>query len=162
MDNQNSKELTLYREFDAPRELVWKAWTDPKLLEKWWGPRGVTSPVCEFDTAPGGSIYIVMLAGEELGELKGSRWPMKGTVKEATKPARLVFTSSAVMGEDEHPILENLCTVTFEEQNGKTKMTLHIVVTKTTPEAEGPLKGMKIGWSQSLDKLSEFLAKGDK
>ncbi|HEV2339234.1 MAG TPA: SRPBCC domain-containing protein [Patescibacteria group bacterium] len=154
----NTKELTLIRIFDAPRALVWKAWTDPKLLAEWWGPRGVTNPVCEFDATQGGKIHIVMLAGETLGDLTGARWPMKGEIQEITEPLRLVFTSRALRDGDEYPILETLCTVTFVEEGNKTKMTLHVVVTKATVEAEDPLKGMKMGWSQSLDKLGEFLA----
>ena len=65
--NSSKRELTITRTFDAPRELVWKAWTDPKMLERWWGPRGVTNPTCEFDATKGGEIYIVMEAGKELG-----------------------------------------------------------------------------------------------
>lgn len=154
----NRKELTLTRVFDASLELVWKAWTDPKLLAQWWGPRGVTNPVCEFDKRKDGLIHIVMLAGDELGDLKGSKWPMKGVIREIVEPKRLVFTGAALKSDDETLILENLNTVTLEEENGKTKMTLHIVVTKITPEAEGPLKGMEMGWTQSIDKLGEFLS----
>lgn len=151
------KELTLTRIFDAPRELVWKAWTDPKLLAKWWGPAGVTNPICELDVRPEGAIHIIMVAGEELGELKGARWPMTGVVKEVEEPTRLVFTSNALKGEDVRPILENLNTVTFEEQDEKTKVTVHVQVIHATAEAEGPLAGMNMGWSQSLDKLVNLL-----
>ncbi len=65
------KELILKRTFDAPIGLVWKAWTDQELLKRWWGPKGVTTPICKVDPRPGGEIDIVMLAGEELGELAG-------------------------------------------------------------------------------------------
>lgn len=65
------KEFTITRMFDAPRELVWKAWTDQKLIRKWWGPRGVTNPTCEWDARPGGKIDLVMLAGKELGQFAG-------------------------------------------------------------------------------------------
>lgn len=152
---ENNKELTIERTFDAPRELVWKAWTDVEMLKKWWGPRGVTNPVCKMDARPGGAIDIVMLAGKELGPLAGNEWPMRGQVQEVIEPEKLVFTSSAIINNK--PILENLVTVTFKEDDGKTKMTLHIIVTKTTPEAEGPLSGMKMGWTQSIDKLEEML-----
>ena len=153
----NKKELSLTRLFDAPRELVFKAWTDPKLLASWWGPRGVTNPICELDVRPHGQINIVMLAGEELGDLKGSRWPMKGVFQEIREPEKIVFTSTAIINDK--PIIENLTTVMFEEYEGKTKLTLHVVVTKVTPEGEGPLSGMEMGWTQSLDKLAEFLVK---
>ena len=67
MADELKKELTITRIFDAPRDLVWKAWTDQKILQKWWGPKGVTNPICEWDARLGGNIYIVMLAGKELG-----------------------------------------------------------------------------------------------
>jgi uncharacterized protein YndB with AHSA1/START domain len=154
----NGKELLFTCEFDAPRELVWKAWTDPKLIAQWWGPNGVTNPVCEFEARRNGALHIVALAGEAMGALKGSRWPMKGVVKEVKEPTRLVFTTTALRGDEERPILENLNTVTFEEHEGKTKVTLHIVIVKVMPEAEGSLEGMKWGWPQSFDKLAAIIS----
>jgi|SRR5579871_1193497 len=154
---EDHKELTMTRVFDAPRELVFKAWTDPKLVEQWWGPRGVTNPVCEIDAKVGGNINIVMLAGEELGPMKGQKWPMTGTFQEIVEPEKIVFSSNAIM--DGKPILEHLTTVTLEERDSKTTMTVHVKVTKTTPEAAGPLSGMEMGWNQQLDKLVEFIAK---
>ena len=67
MENEPRKELTITRIFDAPRAMVWKAWTDPRIVTKWWGPRGVTIPTCEVDVSRVGKINIVVLAGEELG-----------------------------------------------------------------------------------------------
>ena len=151
----NNHELTIVRVFDAPKELVFKAWTDPELLTKWWGPEGVTTPVCKMDARPGGEIDIVMLAGEELGDLKGSEWPMKGTVKEVVPDEKLVYESSAIM--DSKPIMDTTSTVTFDDEDGKTKLTLHVQVTRVTPEAEGPLSGMQMGWNQSIDKLGRFV-----
>jgi len=154
---EKNKELTLERTFDAPRDLVFKAWTDQELVKKWWGPRGVTNPVCELDAVPGGKINIVMLAGSELGELAGQEWPMTGTVKEVIEPSKFVFTGNAIV--DGKEVLETLTTVTLKEEGGKTHMIVHVIVTKTTPEAAGPLQGMEMGWNQQLDKLGEFLAK---
>ena len=148
-------ELTITRTFNASRSKVWKAWTDPAELEKWLGPRGVTNPTCEFDAQPGGLIHIVMLAGKELGPMAGQEWPMKGVVKEVMAPEKLVFTSEAII--DGKSILEHIATMTLEEDGEKTTMTLHIVVTKATPEAAGPLSGMKMGWTQSIDKLEELV-----
>jgi uncharacterized protein YndB with AHSA1/START domain len=164
--NQTAKsnnDLLIERSFNAPRKLVWKAWTDPETLRGWWGPKGVTNPVCEIDVRPQGVIHIIMLAGKELGELEGNEWPMKGVVQEVIEPEKLVFTSAAIVNNK--PILENLVTLTLKEdgnpstspRTGKTKMTLHVMVTKTTPEAAGPLAGMKQGWSQSIDKLANLL-----
>lgn len=151
----NNYELVIERVFDAPIALVWQAWIDPEMLRQWWGPRGVTNFICEMNARPGGAIYIVMLAGQELGELAGQKWPMTGVVREVIEQEKLVFISSAIMNNK--PILENLVTITFKEHQGKTKITLHVVVTKTTPEAAGPLSGMKAGWTQSIEKLGEYL-----
>jgi len=155
---ENERELTLVKEFDAPRELVWKFWTDPELLAKWWGPRGVTNPECEVDLRPGGTIRVVMLAGAELGELAGQRWPMQGTFKEVVEPEKLVFVNQALSEEGE-VLIDGLTTVTFEEQGGKTKMTLHTVARAVAPPAEQMIAGMNEGWSQSLDKLTELVNK---
>jgi uncharacterized protein YndB with AHSA1/START domain len=156
-DKENKKELTIMRIFDAPRELVFRAWTDPNLMAKWWGPRGVTNPICEMDVRPGGTINIVMLAGKELGEMEGQEWPMKGTFSEVIPPERLAYTSSAIEDENGTSQLENKVTVTLEDLGGKTKMTLHILVTKAGPGTEAPLSGMEMGWTQSVDKLSELV-----
>lgn len=151
----NNRELTLIRIFDASRETVFKYWTNSELLAKWWGPKGFTNPISELDPRPGGAINIVMEDSEGLIK-KGSRYPMKGVFQDVKEPEKIVYTAEALMGDK--PIIEQIATVIFEEVSGKTKMTLHVVVTKATSEAEMPLKGMETGWSQSLDKLGEFLA----
>jgi uncharacterized protein YndB with AHSA1/START domain len=155
MENENNKELTIVRTFDAPRELVWKAWIDEKMLAKWWGPNGITIPVCTVDMRVGGAMRIVMLAGKELGSFAGTEWPMTGTVTEIVEPEKLVFVSSPII--DDKPIMDTLSTMTLKEVGDKTEMTLRIVVTRTTPAAEGPLSGMEMGWNQSINKLAKFL-----
>lgn len=159
-NTEQIKELTITRTLDAPVNLVWKAWMDPKLVAKWWGPRGVTSPICEWDVRPGGGIYIVMLAGKELGPAEGMRWPMKGTFTEVVPQSRLVYTSGALDDVDRssNTFIEQTVTVEFEDQGEKTGMYLHIVLTKTEgPKAPSAIKGMTIGWNQQMDKLSEEL-----
>ncbi len=155
--NEPKRELTITRILDAPKERVWKAWTDPNLLRQWFGPRGVTNPICEVDARKGGTIHIVMEAGPELGDFKGMRWPMKGTFEEVVPYDRFVFVSSAL--EDKQGIiLENRQTVTLEDVGGKTKMTLHIIVTKVNKGGEFALRGMEMGATQQIEKLEEFLA----
>lgn len=154
------KELTITRIFDAPRELVWKAWTDEKMIKKWWGPRGVTNPTCEWDAKPGGKIYIVMLAGKELGPAEGMKWPMKGTFKEVTPQSRLVFFGGAMDDVDRasDTFIEQEITVDFVDLGSKTKMNLHLVITKIQgPKAPAALQGMEQGWNQQIDKLNEEL-----
>jgi uncharacterized protein YndB with AHSA1/START domain len=154
---EQTKELTLTRIFDAPRELVWRAWTDPELMAKWWGPNGVTNPTAEIDARVGGKMYIVMLAGEELGPLAGQRWPMRGEFQEIQEPERLAFKNQAV-DEDGNVLLDGVTTVTFEEVDGKTKMTMRAAVKGVSPQAPQMLEGMEAGWTQSLDKLGELVA----
>jgi uncharacterized protein YndB with AHSA1/START domain len=146
-------ELGITQIFDAPRELVFKVWTDPKHFAQWWGPRGFTSPVCELDLRPGGAILVHMRGPD------GAVFPMKGEFREIVAPARLVFTATGMEDSDGNPQLENLNTVTFAKHNGKTKLTLHVVVVKFPPEAADSLAGMESGWGQSLDRLADLLAK---
>jgi uncharacterized protein YndB with AHSA1/START domain len=148
----HKRELVITRIFDAPRELVFKAWTDPKHVAQWWGPRGFTNPVCEMDVRPGGAILIHMRGPD------GVVFPTKGVFREIVEPERLVFTDSALEDEEGNPQFETLTTVTFAEHEGKTKLTLHVIVVKAEMVAEGAFAGMEEGWNQSLDKLTEYLA----
>jgi uncharacterized protein YndB with AHSA1/START domain len=145
--------LTITRILDAPRERVFKVWTDPRHLAQWWGPKGFTNPLCQMDVRPGGAIRIDMRGPD------GVVYPMGGVFHEIVKPERLVFISSAFEDEEGHPQLEVLNTVTFIELGGKTKLTLHAVVVKSAPAAAAGLAGMEEGWTQSLDKLAQYLAK---
>jgi len=155
-EKTGNRELTITRVFDAPRSLVWKAWTDRKMIQSWWGPRGVTNPTCEWDARPGGRINIVMLAGKELGDYAGQEWPMTGTFKEITPQSRIVYTTGA-LDDVKEIFLRTENTVEFEEVGAKTRMKLHIVVTMASPKAAMALQGMEMGWNQSIDKLGEFL-----
>lgn len=155
---QPTKELTLTRVFDAPREPVFKAWTNPEILSKWWGPNGVTNPECEIDARVGGKLHIVMLAGKELGELAGQRWPMQGIFEEIDAPNNLVFSNQAI-DEAGNVLLDGRTTALFEDENGKTKLTVTTFARGVAPEAPQMLEGMEAGWSQSLDKLKKLLSK---
>jgi uncharacterized protein YndB with AHSA1/START domain len=151
----NNKEVTITRVFNAPRALVFKAWTDAKHLAQWWGPHGFTNPVCELDLRPGGGIRIDMTGPD------GIVYPMKGIFHEIVEPERLVFTSSAFEEEAGNPQLEVLNTVTFADYNTQTQLTLHAVVVKRTPAVEEALAGMDEGWKQSIDRLGDYLAKAN-
>ena len=146
------RELVITRVFDAPRELVFKAWIDPKHVAQWWGPRGFTNPVCELDVRPGGAIYIEMTGPD------GIAIPNRGMFHEVVEPERLVFSTIVFEDEDGHPNVEVLNTITFADHEGsKTKLTLQAVVMKATPQMAGPLSGMSQGWNESLDRLAEAL-----
>jgi uncharacterized protein YndB with AHSA1/START domain len=141
-------DLEITRIFDAPREVVFQAWTDPERLKRWWGPKDFTNPVCELDARPGGAIRIHMRAPD------GTVYPMTGVVREIVEPERLVFVSAA-LDEQGNPFFEVLNTIEFSEQGGKTRLTLRASVVNKTAEAEPYLAGMEEGWSQSLDRLAE-------
>ncbi len=143
------KELKLTRVINAPRNLVFKAWTDPKQLCEWWGPKGFTNPVCRVDSRPGGSMYIEMKGPD------GTVSPMNGNFKEVTEPDKIVFVSSP-LDKNGQPLFEVLSTITFVDVEGKTKFSLHAEVSKITSEATPYLDGMDEGWNQTLDRLEEL------
>ncbi len=153
METKNIKEVTLTRVLNAPRELVFKLWTDPKELAKWWGPHGFENPVCEADARPGGKIRINMHA-PQMGF--PNHW-MSGEFHEVVAPERLVFTSKAFEDEHGNAKLEVYNTITFADENGKTRLTVHAAVRKAAPEMAPALAGMDTGWSQSLEKLSDLV-----
>ena len=142
--------LTITRVFDAPRALVFKAWTDPTMLARWWGPHHFTNPVCEVDVRPGGGIRIDMRGPE------GTVYPMTGVFHEIVEPERLVF-STTPLDEDGKPMFEVRNTIAFEEHDGKTKLTVEARVVRTTAVAAQYLDGMEAGWTQSLERLEEIL-----
>jgi uncharacterized protein YndB with AHSA1/START domain len=149
----NRRELTIKRTFDAPRALVWEAWTDPRHLAMWWGPQGFTNPVCEVDARPGGVLRIVMRGPD------GTDYPMRGVFREVIEPERLVFTNFPVDADD-RPLIDGVATVTFAERDGKTEMTLHTSAVGLVPSAAKMIAGMGVGWSQSIDRLADLLTRG--
>lgn len=145
-------ELTITRIFDAPRELLFKTWIDPKQMAQWWGPQGFTNPVCELDPRPGGAICIHMRGPD------GVVHPMTGTFREIVAPERLVFTAVA---EDQagKPLLEAHTTVTFEDLGGKTKVTVQASAVGLVDVGWQMLEGMEAGWMQSLERLAELVSR---
>jgi uncharacterized protein YndB with AHSA1/START domain len=147
--------LTVTRVFDAPRELVYRAWTDPKQLEKWFPPLGFSAPRCELDVRPGGTLRIDMKGGDDAGEFAGVVFPGKGVYREVVPNERLSFTFEGE-GETATPP-QILMTVVFEDEGRKTRLTIHQVA-KTVADYEELLKiGATEGLGQSLDKLAALL-----
>jgi uncharacterized protein YndB with AHSA1/START domain len=144
--------VTLTRVFDAPRALVWKAWTDPKMMAQWFGPRGFTSTVPELDVRVGGGLRIVMHGPD------GNDHPMKGVFRAVIAPERLVFTNIAIDNDGKH-LLEGETTVIFVENDGKTTLTLKTHAVGLVPIAPKMLAGMDAGWTQSIDKLEKVVAR---
>jgi uncharacterized protein YndB with AHSA1/START domain len=145
--------VVITRVFDASRALVWQAWTDPKMMAQWFGPRGFSNPVCELDVRKGGSLRIVMRGPD------GNDYPMKGVFREVVAPERLVFSNIAVDKDGNH-LLEGETAVTFAEQGGKTTLTLKTHAVGLVPLATQMLAGMEAGWTQTIDKLEELVARG--
>jgi len=143
------RELTLTRIIDAPRELVFRMWTDPAHLAKWWGPQGFTNPVCEIDARPGGALRIVMRAPD------GTDYPMAGVFREIVAPERLVYTYCA-LDRDGNVLLDGVTVVSFAEQGGKTKLTVQTHAVAVVPVAFRYLEGMQAGWEQTLDGLEQY------
>ena len=144
--------VEIVRVFDAPRALVWQAWTDPTMMAQWFGPRGFAIPLCELEVRVGGSLRIVMRGPD------GNEYPMKGVFREVVAPERLVFGNIAIDQDGNH-LLEGETIVTFAEQAGKTTLTLKTHAVGRVPIAKQMLAGMEAGWTQSIDKLEKRLAR---
>jgi uncharacterized protein YndB with AHSA1/START domain len=154
---QTSEKLVISRVFDAPVEKVWKAWTDPASCRQWWGPKDFTCPVAEMDVRVGGKYFNCMKAPD------GKEYWGTGVYKEIVPLKRIVYSDSFSdeqgnvvpasyygMAGDWPEVME--VTVSFEEQEGKSKM----VLTHTgLPDKEN--KDMcEAGWNESFDKMDNL------
>lgn len=139
-------ELTITRMLDAPRALVFKVWTQPEHVVRWWGPKGFTLPSYKADFRPGGAYRYLMRSPE------GTDHRLVGMFREIVAPERLVFTFA---WEDEEGKLgpETLVTVTLEEQGAKTKLTLHQAVFESVTARDSHNQG----WSETLDRLAAYV-----
>jgi uncharacterized protein YndB with AHSA1/START domain len=142
-------EVTITRLIAAPRERVFEAWTSAAQLAQWWGPKGFVNPVCEVDARVGGALRIVMRGPD------GAEHPMTGMFREVVAPERLVFTNNPVDRDGNH-LMEGLTTVTFADEGGKTRLTVHTRAVGNVPMAARMLAGMEMGWTQSIDRLEAF------
>lgn len=153
------RKLTITRVFDAPLAKVWSAWTDEQKVAQWWAPDGFTNPVCTVDAKVGGELNIVMLAGDTMGAMSGMKAPMKGVFTEVVENQKLVFTTIALDEAGNH-LLEGVTSVAFEDENGKTKLTIETSAAGTAPGVEQMLQGMEPGWNQQIAKLGAFVQVG--
>jgi uncharacterized protein YndB with AHSA1/START domain len=159
------KPFEIQRVFDAPREQVWKAWTEPERLKQWWGPKGFTVHTCKVDLRPGG-IFLYGMNAPDGADIWG-----KFVYRKIEAPKRLEFIvsfSDPKGGVTRHPSspgwpLEMLSTVSFEEQGGKTKVTVQWsphnateVERKTFDEGRA---SMQQGWGGTFDQFAGYLSK---
>jgi uncharacterized protein YndB with AHSA1/START domain len=161
-----SDEFVVSRVFDAPRELVWKCFTDPKHMQQWWGPKGVTVTQAKMDLRPGG-IFLYRMETADGTEMWG-----KMVYREITPRDRIVFLNSfsdAAGGTTHHPMaptwpLEMLSIFTFEDMpGGKTKFTVRWSPHNATDEEQRTFDAghdsMRQGWGGTLDKLEAYVKK---
>lgn len=164
----DEREFVITRVIAAPRVPVFKAWTDPTHTALWWGPHGFTNPVCEMDVRRGGAWRIVMRGPD------GAEHPAKGVYREIVAPERIVMTiDHSELSDQWHdlvnpnrdkskgkPAVEGLMRMTFEELEGKTKLTIRTRFESVAIRNALLKIGMNEGWSQSLERLEECVAKG--
>ncbi len=143
----SDRELAATRVFDAPRQLVWDAWTSPEHVPNWMlGPEGWTMPVCEIDLRPGSAWHFAWRQAD------GTEMEMRGEYREITPPERLVCTES--WGGD-WP--ETINTLTLSEEDGKTTMTQTVLYPSKEARDAALETGMKDGVSLSFDRLADQL-----
>lgn len=143
------QEIVITVTLDAPRDLVYRAHTDPKLVPQWWGPRGLTTTIDKMDVRKGGMWRFVQ------HDQQGNEFAFHGVYHEALRPERLVYTFEWE-GMPGHVLLE---TLTFDEQGGKTKVTDRSVF-QSVEDRDGMLSnGMEGGAAESMERLEELLKK---
>lgn len=152
---QSDREIVITRVFDAPRELVFKAWTEPEHVAQWWGPKGFTTKVIALDLRPGGESRYVMIGPD------GTEYPGKGVFREIVPPERIVTTDEFDEGFEQVTDADlpqgMVMTVLFEELDGKTKLTLRIVHASADDRRKHEEMGVVAGWNSSFDCLDEYL-----
>lgn len=150
-------ELCITRVFDAPRELVWRAWTDPKMMKNWMGPKQFPAHHVELGKKLGDKWRICLRGCPPGTDTPVELW-QRGILLEIVPPERLVYTfawdhrSDVGLPEDGDPH-ETVVTVRFEEENGKTIMHFHQAPFTTAGERDGH----NGGWSSSFERLDELL-----
>lgn len=144
------REIYVSRIYDLSRNVLFRAWTEPKHLSRWWGPKDFTTPVCEIQPRVGGALRIVMRAPD------GTDYGMRGSYTEFRVPEALAFDFEAL---DQHgkPALQGQLSVTFADEGGKTRMSLSTYAEGLGAEALAMLDGMEAGWNQSLERLARSL-----
>ena len=154
MDPLEEKQIVVSRTFEAPLEVLWKAWTEPEHFMNWYGPKGFTAPTCEIDLRVGGRHFWSMQSPD------GMQMYFTGSYKEVVPMERLVYSDASSdsegnvkdEGEGMHGSMD--VTVIFEHAEGKTTVTVSHV-----GSGEGG-EYASMGWEQAFDKLTAVLAKG--
>ena len=148
----NTKQFTITRVFDAPRETVWQMWTDPDEAAVWWHPRGVVTPrdSVEIDARPGGRYRYTMIAPD------GSEYPTTGVYREITPPERLVFSWASPGDPDDLAPVITIDLAMHGDAHDQTLMTFHVLGIDAAPGDENVYDG----WDSAFDLLVERLQRG--
>jgi uncharacterized protein YndB with AHSA1/START domain len=154
-DAPPERSLVIVRRLAAPRALVWRAWTDPVHMARWWGPHGFTAPECALDVRPGGAWRIAMCGPD------GVRFPASGVYREVVPGERLVFTANVDHTGTKWEAIRpppQVQIILFEDDGKGTKLT--VVTRLETPAARDVIAalGHSEGYGQSLDRLATMLA----
>ena len=162
---QAEKPFVISRRFDAPRDLLWKSWTEAERLKQWWGPKGFVVHTCKVDLRPGGVFHYGMSAPD------GSDMWGRFLYREIDRPRRLEFIvsfSDPDGGISRHPghlewPPQMLSTVTFEEAGGKTTVTVQWQAYEATDlerkTFQDGMASMQEGWTGTFEQLDGYLAK---
>jgi uncharacterized protein YndB with AHSA1/START domain len=142
-----NRELVVTRIIDAPRRLVFSAWTEPEQVARWWGPQGFVTTHCDMDIRPGGAFRFCMRSAAGTDHWK------RGVYREIVEPLRIVFTF-AWEDADGNPGHELLTTVTFDDLGAKTRLTLHQAIFETIEGRDGH----RGGWMSCFERFAEYIA----
>lgn len=148
----NDRELSFTRIIDAPREKVFRAWTEPELMKQWFTPRPWTTPVIEIDLRPGGSNFILMRGPD------GTEVPNRGVYLEVIPNQKLVFTDAYTTAwqPSEKPFIT--AALTFEDEGGKTKYTARVLHWTAADRETHEKMGFYDGWGKATDQLEALVA----
>jgi uncharacterized protein YndB with AHSA1/START domain len=146
----DERTIELTKIIDAPADLVFRAFTEPEHLTRWWGPEGFGVASVTSDARQGGLFRIVMRGPD------GMDLPVDGTYRTFDPPRRIV-TESTAMGPDGEKLLEATATIDLVDADGKTELRLRASAIALVPEASPALAGMETGWAQSLRRLDDHL-----
>lgn len=158
--------IVIVREFDAPRALVWQAWTEKEHIEQWFGPKGFDTRVDHLEFRPGGEIHHTMIGPD------GTEYPSKGTFLEIDAPHKLVSTDEFGEGSEKIAAFKDVklpeamvTTVEFEDLGERCRITLTISHPTEEDRKRHEEMGVLEGWNSTFDCLVDYLAtlaKGDK
>jgi uncharacterized protein YndB with AHSA1/START domain len=145
--NTSDRELVITRVFDAPRELVFKAWAEPERWVHWLGLRGVAGKVLQSARRPGDAYRYYMRDPEG-----GDHW-LQGVFRELVEPERMVFTWGFVNEQGQTTVPETIVALTFEDVGGKTRLTLRHGIFETVTSCDAH----RLGWIDAVERLAEYL-----